>query len=351
MKISFLALSSFILSLLLVQCVVTKPLDFSEVSVAEEGGLKFSKISNESDFVIGPNVLTSSYMSVRGKVKTIRWYAAPFIGLSADGKSIGFISNKGNVHNIHIKSTVGGSALVQRTYKGGCFDLAFSHDGKNICFSDNSEGNQNVYTINAKEGSAIRQITSGSNGELGAIFSYDDKTIFFTKEEKSYVQNPQAPNSPQTTSRYYIWGYSVETSMLTQYTEGFTPCPFPDGNNLLITRSNRETGNGEIWLIDIVKGIETQILAMPDKSFSSPDLSPDGKTIVVVGVTSESKTRSMNLDLYTIKLDGTGLTQLTFHPSHDTSPKWSNDGSELFFISARGSSNYGIWKMDYKKQQ
>jgi Tol biopolymer transport system component len=139
--------------------------------------------------------------------------------------------------------------------------------------------------------------------------------------------------------------------MLTQYTEGFTPCPLPDGKNILITRSNRETGNGEIWLIDIVKGIETQILAMPEKSFSSPDISPDGKTIVVVGVTSESKTRQINLDLYTIKLDGTGLTQLTFHPSHDTSPKWSNDGNELFFISARGSSNYGIWKMDYKKPQ
>jgi len=351
MKFKLILVSSGIFFLF--GCVAVKPatVDYSEVSVAEEGGAKFSKISNEGDKIIGPSVVTGSYSSPTGKIKTISWYAPPLIGMTSDGKNIGFISNNGDVNNIYMKSTEGGAALIQRTYKGGCFDLAFSHDGKNICFSDNSDGNQNIYAINAIEGSAIRQITSTQNNELGAIYSYDDKTIFFTKEEKSLTQslNPQLQKASQT-SRYFIWGYNVETSILTQYTEGFTPCPLPDGKNILVTRNNKETGNGEIWLIDISKGIETQILAMPNKSFSSPDISPDGKTIVVVGVTPESKTRQINLDLYTVKIDGTRLTQLTFHPSNDTSPKWSNNGNEIYFISARGSSNYGIWKIYYNKQ-
>jgi Tol biopolymer transport system component len=138
--------------------------------------------------------------------------------------------------------------------------------------------------------------------------------------------------------------------LLTQYAEGLTPSPLADGKRLLITRINKETKNGEIWLIDIEKGSETLIIADKQKGYSSPQISPDGKTIVCVGTTYKTKEKPMNLDIYKINLDGTALTQLTFHPATDVSPKWSPDGKSIYFISSRGNTKqfYNLWKVEVR---
>jgi tricorn protease-like protein len=182
--------------------------------------------------------------------------------------------------------------------------------------------------------------------ESGGIYSPDGKVIYYTKEEISY--NTEGIR----TSRFYVWGYNKETSLMTQYCEGFTPCPLPDGQKILVTRGNKESGTGEIWMIDIKSGLETQIIGQKDESFSSPAISPDGKVIALVSNSAATKTRAMNLDIYTLRIDGTGLTQLTFHPGADVSPKWSSNGKEIYFISTRGSakSTFGVWKMNYRKQ-
>jgi len=344
MKKFLLPCATLLSAVLMVTCVTTPQVDTSTVSVAEEGGITFTKISNEEDMVIGPGIQSGAFMVGNTKYQTIRWYAAPFLGLSPDSQYVAYICSVNGNKNIYLKRTAGGSSIIQRTFKGGIMDMAYSPDSKMICFSDNSDGNQNVYTINATEGAAIQQITSAGTAESGAIYSPDGKIIYYTKEEVSY--NAAGLRS----SRYYVWGYNKETSLMTQYCEGFTPCPLPDGKRLLVTRGNKETGSGEIWIIDLKSGLETQIIGQKDKSFSSPDISPDGKTIVLVSNTAGTTTRPMNLDLYTIRVDGTGLTQLTFHPGTDVSPKWSSNGKEIYFISSRGSAkgSYSVWKMNYR---
>jgi Tol biopolymer transport system component len=342
----FLGCSLFLTAAILSQCVTTAKIDTSSVSVAEEGGITFTKISNEEDAVMGPGIQKGMYNAGNTKFQTIRWYAAPFIGLSPDSSYVAYVcSNSGNA-NIYLKRTAGGSSVIQRTFKGGVMDMSYAPDSKYICFSDNSDGNQNIYTINATEGAAIQQITSSGTAESGGVYSKDGKIIFYTKEEAGVGANGLR------TSRYYVWGYNKETSLMTQYCEGFTPCPLPDNKRLLVTRGNKETGCGEIWIIDLKSGLETQIIGQRDKSCSSPDISADGKTIVMVSNTSGSSVRPMNLDLYTIRTDGTGLTQLTFHPGEDVSPKWAPNGREIYFISSRGNAkgSFGVWKMDYRKQ-
>ena len=333
-----------VLTVALASCVTTPKIDNSIISVAEEGGITFTKMSNEEDAVIGPGIQNGSYVVGSTRYNTIRWYAAPFIGLSPNNDYIAYICQVNGNKNIYLKKTAGGSSIIQRTFKGGIMDMSYSPDAKMICFSDNSDGNQNIFTINATEGAAIQQITSSPNAESGGVYSPDGKIIFYTKEEVSY--NAQGVKS----SRFYVWGYNKETALMTQYCEGFTPCPLPDGQKLLVTRGNKETGSGEIWMIDLKSGLETQIIAQKDKSFSSPDISHDGKTIVFVSNTAGTKTRPMNLDIYTLKIDGTGLTQLTFHPGADVSPKWSSNGKEIYFISSRGNAkaNFGLWKMNYR---
>ncbi|PYQ55042.1 MAG: hypothetical protein DMF53_28650 [Acidobacteria bacterium] len=49
-------------------------------------------------------------------------------------------------------------------------------------------------------------------------------------------------------------------------------------------------------------------------------------------------------DLFVVRLDGSGLRQLTNDAFRDRYPRWSPDGSHLLFQSDRGGT-YGIWRI------
>jgi len=317
--------------LLLAGCAPT--INYSLISVPEEGGSRFTQYTKDDDVVLGPKVEKSS--------SRISWYAAPLISLCEADSKLAYLGYKNDARNIYIKNLLGGGTTVQRTFRTGVSDMSYSPDGSKIAFTEYVDGSNNIFVINANEGSAIQQITSTYSDEMGPQYSPDGKKIYFTKGEKTMV-------GAIPIIRYYIWSFDIQTSLLTQYSEGFTPSPLPDGRNLVITRNNKETNLGEIWMIDTEKGRETLLLSDKLKGFSSPQVSPDGKHIVCVGATKATKKSGVNLDVYVFRIDGTGLTQLTFHPGDDASPKWAPDGKSLFFLSQRGTNkgNWNVWKMD-----
>ena len=55
--------------------------------------------------------------------------------------------------------------------------------------------------------------------------------------------------------------------------------------------------------------------------------------------------REGNLDIYAMRPDGTGVTNLTDHPASDSEPAWSPDGSKIAFLSDRGGTGE-IWVMN-----
>jgi Tol biopolymer transport system component len=301
---------------------------FHLTSVPEEGGISFTKLTHEDEKIVHPVI---NKVAINGK-KMLIWYAAPLLAISPDGKQLSYLALNNDFHNLYIRNVRGGRAKVQRTFNRHIHDMSFSPDGKYIAFTDGDLNDWNINMINATEGAAITQLAASTENELGPIFSPDGGTVFYTVNQGS---------------RYYVWSVNVETGLKTQHSEGFTPVITPDGENLLITRNNKDTEYGEIWMINLKKGTETLILSDTEKGFSSPSISPDGKTIACVGVTLKQKNRRQNLDIYTFKTDGTQLTQLTFHAGHDTSPIWAPDGKYLYFLGQRGNKKgeYNIWKM------
>ncbi len=211
-------------------------------------------------------------------------------------------------------------------------DMSFSPDSKKLSFTEKRQGVFNINQINSKQGAAVQQIAASPRDEMGPSYSIDGKEIFYTREEGN---------------RFYIWSFNTETSLVTQYGEGFTPVMTPDGEQMIITRNSRTGFRGEIWSINLKTGMETLILNDPIKGYSSPSISSDNKTIAIVGVTQKSAGHPQNLDVYTVQMDGTKLTQVTFHGGHDVSPQWTPDGESLFFISQRGTptGEYNVWKM------
>jgi Tol biopolymer transport system component len=327
-----------------------------ELYAPEEGGTKFVQISQNFENVAEPLVYKIRKTSLgrellnlgpSKKVQKVVWYPGTQLALSPDGKTIAYIveevSGKNSYLNIFTRSTEGGRAGLQRTFGLTVGDLGFSPDGKNISFTDNRDGNFNVYEVSALKGSSIRQLTNAAAHENGPVYSPDGKTVYYCQSmgTSSLVGEPGASFS--------LWSFSMTNGVVSKISEGFPSSISADGKILYMTKTKKDkTGLGEIWSLDVESGQENLIMADVVKSFATPQISPDGKTIVATSSTLSTKTRQGNVDIVKFNVDGSEMTQLTYHPANDLSPVWSNDGKSIYFITERGANKgmYNIFRID-----
>jgi Tol biopolymer transport system component len=79
---------------------------------------------------------------------------------------------------------------------------------------------------------------------------------------------------------------------------------------------------------------------LPDSSASDPDWSPDGQHIVFADPTTKGGER----DIWIIRSDTnqrSAAIRLTSGPADDSHPRFSADGSTIYFVSNR-ANNYGL---------
>lgn len=312
--------------------------DYSLVFVPEEGGVKFEKITDDADYVAdykGNIVGGSSSIFGSKKTSTIDWWIIPQIAVSPDGKRIGYINEKNGTNNIMIKSASKGGASVQRTFRTNVQGFSWSPDGKTLCFTELRNGHQGVYLVDANQGTVVRQISNGNDNDYGGVISPDGNTIFFHRGE-GYAS-------------YSLWSYDRKTNLFSNYSRGMTACLIPGNPNTIYCARFTSNKESEIWRINFTTGVEECILTQPGKSFTSPQLSPDGKWLLLTANSKSEKEKIDNTDIYVVRTDGTQLTQLTYHPGNDLSPVWSPDGRSIFFLSQRGSADkiYNVWRMDF----
>jgi len=305
-------------------------IDFSRVYVPEEGGIRFEKITDDADCVFSDGLVSRDASS---------WWAGTQIALSPDGWKIAYINNKNNMQNIMVKPSIKGGASVQRTFRAAVEDLTWSRDGKTLCFTEYRNGHNGIYMTNADQGSVVRQISNGNENDFSGIILEDGNTIMFTRSE--------GKNS------YSLWSYDFNTHLFSNYSRGITPCPIPGKPNEIYCGRLTNKNEGEIWRVNFETGVEELILGQPGKSFTTPQLSPDGKWLLCTGVSLAEKEQTRNTDIYAVRTDGTQLTQLTYHPGNDLSAIWSSDGRSIYFLSQRGSADrvYNVWKMDFTHYQ
>ena len=106
---------------------------------------------------------------------------------------------------------------------------------------------------------------------------------------------------------------------------------------------NSESGYVGVSDIQIEKGVMTPETLLALGRLSDPQLSPDGSKILYgVSYNSIEDNRSCR-NLFICNVDGSGRTQLTRYAKSVSNARWSNDGSEIYFL--QGGQ---LWKAAYK---
>ncbi|WP_295729987.1 hypothetical protein [uncultured Muribaculum sp.] len=308
--------------------------DYSVVNVPEEGGVNFERITDDADCVLY-TVNNRSGVFGRKKASAVDWWVNPQIAISPDGQKIAYINLKNGTSNIMVKSAKKGGASVQRTFRSAVEDFTWSSDGKTLCFTEVRNGHHGIYLVNADQGSVVKQISGGTDNDYGGVLSRDGNTIFFHRGEGL--------------SSYSIWSYDRKTNLFSNYSRGMTPVMIPGKDNEIYCARFTDQKESEIWRINFETGVEEIILSLPGRSFTTPQLSPDGNWLLVTGTSISEKDKSMNTDIFVVRTDGTNLTQLTYHPGNDMSGIWSPDGKYIYFLSQRGSAKriFNVWKMSF----
>lgn len=300
--------------------------DYSVVQVNEESGINFTQITTDNDYVCMPEI--------RRSARGVNWLSNKILDISVDGSQLAYLSFRSNTTNIFIKDIGKQGASVQRTNRQAVLDFTYSPDGKSICFSEANGKMNQIFQTSATNGYVCRQITSG-NKDYSPVYSADMKSIFFARMENNGAS---------------IWSYDIGSNFLSSYTKGLNPCPTTDKNSILCTRVNAE-GRGEIWRVNYITGVEECVVSDPQRSFTTPSISPDGRWILFVGsnALANGNMQYFNTDLFACQMDGTHLMQLTYHAADDISPVWSKDGRYIYFISQRGSAmgTANVWRMDF----
>lgn len=304
----------------------SQKVDYSIVSVLEESGVDFVKITKPSDYVCMPEV--------RRRKNKIDWMSNCILAMARKGDAIAYLSYRNNTTNIFIKELDRQGSAIQRTNRSNVIDFSFSPDGKYLCFSETRGQLNQIFRTDAEKGYVCRQITTGDR-DFSPVYSQNMSQIFFTRQE---------------TRGSSVWGFDVANNFLSSYTQGMNPCPLKNETALLISRATT-SGRCEIWKVNYVTGAEECIVSDPERSFTSPSISPDGKYILFVG---DSYIRGDNInycntDIFVCKIDGTEFSQLTYHAADDLSPIWSVDGKYIYFISQRGDAQAvaNIWRMTF----
>ena len=264
--------------------------------------------------------------------------------VSFDGAQITFASTISGNPDIFVKDVVGKAIMQKTLHEGADITPSFSPDGEKIAFASDRSGNFDIYVMNTLEGTAKQRVTFGQSEDWWPTWSPDRKRI-------AYCSFSSVSNS------WEIWIADLETGSHTYLTAGLCPRWAPEEDLIAFMRRQELVGgvyrgNSAIYTIDSMGKVETQIVASREWSAITPCWSPEGDMLAFASTATRAadphpgKLYEAN-DIWIVKLNGTGLTQITTHKGNDWAPAWGEDPEDfpqtrIFFTSDRQKVD-NIW--------
>jgi Tol biopolymer transport system component len=248
------------------------------------------------------------------------WVA--FTGMAADGRGAIFL----------VQPDGSGLHQIGADLPGEQVHADWSPDGTRIVFVDRNP--DEAIWIMDSDGTDAHEIVPAEQccGQDHPYWSPDGNRISFMRW-----------SGPATSFTAQIEDYHLDDSSL--HTLASVPFPLnpdhprwsPDGSTLAvevakITPDGSAAEGGSIGLVSSATG-ELTILTGFDQYFGAPDWRADGKALVFdsFGLSFDETTPTGHAtNIYTMNVDGTGLTQLTHNQPADhraTQPVWRADGT------------------------
>jgi Tol biopolymer transport system component len=187
----------------------------------------------------------------------------------------------------------------QLTFGGENAEAYFSFDGTRLVFQSTRDGNacDQEYVMRA-DGSAVRQVSSGTGRTTCGFFLPGDAELLWAA-----TPGPGCPPRPDT-SRGYVWPL-YEYDLVRAHADGSDPRPLAPAPGY----DAEATVSADGWIV-----------------FTS--------------------TRGGDLDLWKVRPDGTGLTQLTRTLGYDGGAFFSRDGRRIVWRASRPTTPQEI--ADYR---
>ncbi|MCY1073386.1 TolB family protein [Archangium lansingense] len=186
----------------------------------------------------------------------------------------------------------------------GNFEPSVSPDGTQVAFVSSRTGDPEIYVMKA-DGTDVRQLTNFHMEDMAPKWSPDGKWIAFLSDREGRVRVFVV--KPDGTGMRAVSGSQVTG-------EEREPAWSPDGKKLAFVGRAKDQ-KARIWVADMAGG---EPVALTDgKSIDDqPAWSPDGKYVVYV---SE---RTGDVELFLMRANGSGQTQLTNSKGADWLPRW-----------------------------
>jgi Tol biopolymer transport system component len=243
---------------------------------------------------------------------------------SPDGRRLAYASCRGmgavscDIHVLPLDEDLRPAAPPRRLTQQSLWILgvAWTRDGRSIVYGT-AEGSR-IWRVRADGGAAPERVdlagrgatypaTAGAGNRLAFVRQFWDVDI--------YRVNLGGGTTPLVESTLEIADLGAEYS--------------PDGQRIAFF-SNRGDEWYEIWLAGADGSNPIRLTHGPGSDQNSPAWSPDGRTIAF-----QSKSGNAGIDIWTIGVDGAGLRQVTRDAGDDQGPRWSPDGSWIYFLSNR----------------
>jgi Tol biopolymer transport system component len=233
---------------------------------------------------------------------------------SPDGTQIAFNRYRNGNQDVYVVRA-DGKGLMRLTSDGASSSPAWSADGAKIVFARETAGSADLFVMNA-DGSDTMRLTNDALLEYTPVWSPDGMRIAFV----AYSKGP--PSSP--THLYVINAdgsgrseIGPDNAALPSWAPDASKLAFVDEDDGSIYLSNPD-GSGLRRVIELA-GLPGAA-DFPPNFTSRPAWSPNGtKLLFAAGNATTSH-------LYTVRLDGSDLVQLTHGSVSDTSPAWSEAG-------------------------
>jgi Tol biopolymer transport system component len=206
--------------------------------------------------------------------------------------------------------------------------IAFDSDRRD---GDDRRGvDEDIWTMDPDGGNLVNLTAESKMADLAPNWRADGQRIAFMSDRIT-ATNPEAD--------FEIFVMHADGSHQTQITfnalDDEEPAWSADGRRIAFVRDLdpiRGQTDDDLLTMNADGSEQRNLTSSPGVRDSSPNWSPDGRTITFLS------DRDGDLEVYTMRPDGSSVRQLTFNDGFEFQPNWSPDGRKITFTSDRTDS-------------